>query len=141
MKFHLCGKIKKIELKELNKEYEYHQTKVFNPVSAREFFSNIENITAQSGCKVNSLKFSPENMINSDSSSGSEKNKYFSADTAQLSILGKYGNIVSLIEKLQGNAKLVKISSLKINSDNVNPGYLRCDMTITIFVKNEMKDD
>ena len=133
-------KVKKIELKELQEQFEDIQTKIFDTFQARDFFSNIEVVTKQADCKIILLEFSPYKAVNETSSNEPEKNNYVTTSTIQLSVIGGYGNITALMNKLQDNLKLIRISSIKINPDKQNPGYLKCDMTITIYVTNEKKD-
>ena len=49
-------------------------------------------------------------------------------------------NIVTMMNKLQDGRKLVRLDSVNMNTDNKNPGYLKCDMTITIYIANNLKE-
>jgi hypothetical protein len=131
-------KIKKLELKELEDKFKHVQAIAFNPLEARAFFSSIKAVCEEVGCKMHSLTFSSANFASV--ADNPEINSYITTSKAQLIVLGGYGNIVALINKLQGGAQYVRIDSLKVNSDNQNPGYLRCDMDVTIYVINEKKD-
>ena len=133
-------KTKRIKHQKLQEQFTDIQAKLFYPLGEREFFSNIEGICRQAGCKMISLTFSQSPAAVSKPVRQSPENDYISASAAHLAIEGRYGNIVALLNKLQDGSKLVKINPLSINADIKNPGYLNCDMTITIYVTNEKKD-
>ena len=84
-----------------------------------------------------SLTFSQSSVAESKTVRKSIESEFVTVSPAKLEIEGRYGNIVALMNKLQDGSRLVRISSVSINSDKKNPGYLECDMAITIYVTNE----
>jgi hypothetical protein len=134
--------MKRKALEELQAKFKQVRGRLFNPVEAGRFFSNIQNKSEEVNCIIRSLTFSPGSSASS--ADRSEANSYITAQRATLSVLGGYGNIVALMNKLQDCSKQVCIDSVRINSDNKNSGYLECDMTITIYVirgKEEHRHD
>ncbi len=123
--------IKKKELKELQEKLNSNLELFFDPAEAREFYSSIKAVTEKAGCMMYSLTFSSVDSASNTKVQGT--NSYITAHGAQLSVLGGYGNIEALMSKLQAGSKHVRIDSIRINSDDENPGYLKCDMTVTIY--------
>ena len=132
-------KTKRIKYEKLQDQYNHLQSKLFDTLSEREFFSNVEDICRKAGCKMLSLSFSQSSAADFKSEKKSNENKNTVTSAAQLVVEGRYENIISLMNRLQDGTKLVKINPVNISSNNKNPGYLKCSMTITIFVTNEMK--
>jgi len=123
--------IKKKELNKLQEQLNDNLEMFFDPVEAREFFSGIKAITEKAGCVMYSLTSSSANPT---SGAGFRKtNSYITAHGAQLSVLGGYGNIETLMKQLQAGSKCVRIDAVRISLDNKNPGYLKCDMNVTIY--------
>ena len=120
-------------------QYNHLQSKLFDTLSERGYFSNIENICCKAGCKMLSLSFSQSSVADFKSKKKFNGNESAVASAAQLVVEGRYENIISLMNRLQDGTKLVKINPVNISSNNKNPGHLKCSMTITIFVTNEMK--
>jgi hypothetical protein len=124
-------KIKKKTLNKLQERIEDNFEMFFNPAEAREFFSSIKAVTEKAGCAMYSLTFSSANPA---SGAGLRKtDSYIIAHGAQLSVLGGYGNIETLMNQLQTGSKRVRIDGVRITLDNKNPGYLKCDMNVTIY--------
>jgi Tfp pilus assembly protein PilO len=132
-------KAKQITYDKLQQKYDNLQSILFEPAGERKYFSNIETICRQTGCKMVTLTFSQSSM--SGSPETKDTNKQAASSSAHLTVEGGYKNIMNLMNKLQDGSKLVRIDSLNINSDSKNPGNLKCDMTITIYVTNEKKDN
>lgn len=132
-------KIKRIEHEKLQEQFNNILVKLFDPLGEREFFSNIEAFSQQAGCKMLSLTFSQSSAAGSKPAEKTRANEYVIASAAHLTVEGRYGNIAALMNKLQDGSRLVRISPVSINYDNKNPGYLKCDMTINIYVTNEKK--
>lgn len=131
-------KIKKKELKELQEELEQAHTRLFGPIEARKFFSNIQTAVGNANCIVNSLKFLPtDSAFKGDQS---EKNSYIITQRAKLSVIGSYRNITLLMSKLQDSPEQVRIGVVAIKSTGNNLGQLKCDMNITIYVMQNKGD-
>jgi len=119
------------ELKELQEKFKQSCSRLFNPVEAGEFFSNIQTGADQVNCILSSLTFS---------SARPETDGYITAQRATLSLLGGYENILALMHKLQDGPKQVCIDSVKINSDEQDSVQLECGMTVTIYVIHKKEE-
>jgi len=125
-------KIQKIELKELEDQLNCGFERLFEIAEAKEFFNNIQTVSENAGCIMHSLTF-PQ----ADSKSGKNNpdiDSHITAKVAKLTIMGSYGNIAACMNKLQENSKYVRIDAVKIRSDDDNPDYLKCDMSVTIYI-------
>jgi len=119
------------ELQKLQEQCLQLEGALFSPEDAEEFFSDLRPISEQAGCTVNSLRFPP-----SVTSSGDAQSKGPSgivAKRAILSIAGAYGDIVSLMQRLQGRAQKVWIDSLEMQAPDEGSNQLKCVITIVIY--------
>ncbi|MBN2590289.1 MAG: hypothetical protein JXA96_10540 [Sedimentisphaerales bacterium] len=130
----------RIKSEKLQKQLSEIQGKIFDLPEEREFFSNIENDCEQTGCKMLSLTLSQSSLSDSKPDRELMESKSVTASSANLSFMGKYGDIVTMMNKLQGSSKLVRFKSISINTVGDKPGYLKCDMIITIYVTNKEKE-
>lgn len=131
--------IKKKEIKELQEEFKQVQSMLFDPLGVGKFFSDIQIFSEEANCVVDSLTFSPASRA-SDTDSP-ETNSYITAHRAILSVMGGYGSIVALINKLQERQQQVRIDSIRLTSDGNNYGDLKCDMTITVYTNNRKEEN
>lgn len=128
------AKIKKKKLKELEDEFKDIHVKLFDPVEAEEFFSDIQAVAEQTNCVIYSLSFSPTNTASETKQK--EVSSNISAKHAILSVAGKYKDIATLINILQDRPKRVWTDSISIEPAGRASGLLKCDMTVRIYVIN-----
>lgn len=131
-------RIKKKNLEQLHEKFAQVQSTLFMANQAKEFFSDLQAISAQAGCTVHSL-----NLVTAgESSEGEPSNGACGIVTksALLSVIGGYGNIVRLVEMLKAREQKVWMDSIRMANldsfgsaqDRDGSGRLKCDMTITI---------
>jgi len=126
-------KVKRKKLKDLQEKSAQLQSTLFTYDKAREFFSDLQAISQQTGCIVQSL-----NMIkNNPNEKQSENTTGILTRSAELSVAGLYKDIPRLIQRLQARTQKVWIDSIKIMTVEYNSDRPRCDLTITIC---EMQD-
>ena len=134
--------IKKEQLKELQEKFRQIRSRLFDPDEAGKFFGNIQTKSEEANCTIYSLTCSPGSSVSN--TDRPEANSNIIAQRATLSVEGSYGNIITLMNKLQDCSEQVRIDSVSMNSDSKDSDYLKCDMTITIYVihrKEEGRDD
>ena len=120
--------IKRKKLQELQEKSAQLQSTLFTSDKAREFFSDLQAISEQTGCMVQSL-----NMIKKYSKeTQSENNSGIVSRSAVLSVVGLYKDIPRLIKRLQSRTQKVWIDSIKVLTVEYNSDQPRCDITITI---------
>ena len=121
-------KVKQKKLKDLQEKSAKLQSTLFTPDKAREFFSDLQAISEQAGCMVQSL-----NMIkNNPNDKQSENISGIITKSAVLSVVGLYKDIPRLIQRLQARTQKVWIDSIKVLTVEYNSDRPRCDITITI---------
>ena len=121
-------KVKRKKLQELQEKSAQMQSTLFTSDKAREFFSDLQAISEQSGCMVQSL-----NMIKRYSKeTQSEDNSGIVTRSAVLSVVGLYKDIPRLIKRLQARTQKVWIDSIKVLTVEYNSDQPRCDIIITI---------
>ncbi len=121
-------KVKRKKLQDLQEKSAQLQSTLFTSEKAREFFSDLQAISQQTGCIVQSL-----NMIkNNPNEKQSKSTSGIVTRSAELSVLGLYKDIPRLIQRLQARTQKVWIDSIKILTVEYNSDRPRCDITITI---------
>jgi Tfp pilus assembly protein PilO len=123
-------RIKKKKLKELSGRFVNLQNALFAVKEAKEFFSDLQAISEQAGCAVYSLNF----ITGGRSEAGqSEDASGIAANSAVLSVIGGYNDLIKLLERLKARPQKVFIDSFKMAGHNDGSGRLRCDMTVKIY--------
>jgi hypothetical protein len=138
------AKTKKLE--ELYEQLARSRSALFTPDEAKEFFSDLQAVSEETGCTVHSL-----NLVVSEPSFGGKRKR--SADTssivansAMLTVSGQYNSIIRLVEKLQNGStsspsraksrdhtKRIWMDSFKIETIDSDSAQLKCDMTIIVY--------
>jgi len=129
------------QLRKLENDVLPLQNSLFSPDTAKQFFSDVQAISARCGCAVRSVKLI-EPM--GGEKPGKDKNESaIVSKKTQLSIVGNYGDITEMIHRLQSGPEKVWIDSLQMEGVGTGSGLLRCDMTITVYIAagKEMADD
>ncbi|MFC1781835.1 hypothetical protein ACFLZ8_06205 [Planctomycetota bacterium] len=133
--------IKRKRLEQLQQDYIDSLEVLFDPAEARDFLSNLQFNCEKSGCLMQSLTFSSQSSL----PAGKEINEnQITTRKANLTFLGGYSHITDLMNALQKTKKKVLIDSVKIIADSDTPGYLRCDMAVSIYIiqrKDEFPDE
>ena len=121
-------KIKRKKLQELQEKSAQLQGTLFTSDKAREFFSDLQAISEQTGCIVHSLNMITKNPkeVQSGNPSG------IITKSALLSVVGLYKDIPRLIQRLQARSQKVWIDSIKVLTVEYNSEQPRCDIVITI---------
>jgi Tfp pilus assembly protein PilO len=119
-------KIKRKKLEELRGQSEQLLSMLFTPDAAREFFSDIEAVSEQTGCAVQSI-----NLFTSE-----KKNEYehlgIRTKSAELSVVGLYRDIASLIRRLRARSQKVWLDSMELRTVDYSSDKVGCRLTITI---------
>jgi len=122
--------IKRKKLQELSEKSAQLQSILFTPDQAKEFFSDLQAVSEETGCVVYSLnlmtnKPSPKDRDSEDTSGIVTK-------SAVLSVVGVYRNIAKLMERLQARTQKVWIDSIEVLTLDYSSDQPRCNITITI---------
>ena len=124
-------KMNKKKLQELRQQFAEFQNTLFTPGKATEFFSDLQPISEGAGCVVHSLNFATGGPVLKGEES--ENALGIVTNSAMLSVVGMYGNVIKLVERIQARTQKVWIDSVKMEALSDNPDQLKCDMTIIIY--------
>jgi len=121
------NEIKRKNLEKLRGQSEQLLSMLFTPDQAREFFSDIEIISGQTGCAVRSI-----NLLISK-----KRNEYehlgIGIKSVELSVVGLYGDIAKLIGRLQTYSQKVWLDSIELRVADYGSDTVECSLTITIY--------
>ena len=120
------------ELTELRNQVGAINDSFFTSTEAHEFFSDLDTTALQCGCNISSLTFMSEKAVAPET-----KHEYFSSvvlKRAEITLTGRYDDILTFLTKLGGCRQRISIGSLLIkpNSDYIDD--LICSTTITIYI-------
>ena len=122
--------IKKKQLQQLQQQSEQLQSTLFTPEKAREFFSDLQAISEETGCIVYSVNLITNKQNPNDGQL--EDSTGIDTKSAVLSVVGVYRNISRLIQRLQARTQKVWIDSIRLRTISYNSDQPRCDIAITI---------
>ena len=125
-------KVKRKKLQKLHEHTSQHQSTLFTSDKAREFFSDLQAISEETGCMVYSLNLISNKPIPKDKQA--EDGSGVATKSAVLSVVGVYKDIARLIKRLQARTQKVWIDSIKVLTLEYSSDRPRCDITITICV-------
>ncbi|UCF43056.1 MAG: hypothetical protein JSV99_10825 [Planctomycetota bacterium] len=123
--------IKRKEVENLRAELAGVQSAVFTPYEARRFFSDIEAVCNAASCLVYSINFLSGNLAGVAASV--ESDSQIVENSAVVSFVGSYGNIISFLSKVTNRPQKVVVRSLKITAFGEKPDPLECEMVVTIY--------
>jgi len=125
-------KIKTKQLERMEEQFSLIRSRFFDLDEARSFLSDIQTLTTQANCTLSSMDFSP--VKSQFKGTRSEADGGITANRAKLTIAGRYKNLVALIDKLQARPQWVLVDTISIASIPEDPGQLRCEASIMIYV-------
>jgi len=123
--------IKRKEIEKLRAEFAKAQTALFAPVEANRFFSDIETLCNQTNCIVYSINFLSDNS--GDLSAADKDKSAIVGNSAAVSFVGSYSNIINFLSKLTNRPQKVLLRSLKIFASGKRFSPLVCEIMITIY--------
>lgn len=122
---------KEVEIEKLQREIAEIQNSFFSSQKATEFFMDIEPLSLQCNCNVDSLTFMADEThqrTNEDESSPVILRR------AAVDITGRYEDLMRFLGRLGSYPQRIAISDLCIESGPRNSDKLTCRMTITIYI-------
>ena len=127
--------IKQEELEKAENEMFDTQSRFFTTTRAKEFFLDLEPISVETGCDVQSFEFVKNNSkrkTNADNDYG------VIAKSAEISFTGGYDNIIKFLKKLGSCPERFSINQINIEpADNNQSAGLMCQMTVTVYTLQE----
>ncbi len=102
--------LKKVELTKLRKEFDETESGFFTLRGAKEFFSDLEPISLQCKCTIDSYNYRPAQYISSDTEGGGHSS--IIVKQVEISLTGRYENIIKFFTRLGGYSERIYISEL-----------------------------
>ena len=128
--------VKRREFEELQEKFKHINIELFEPNRAKEFFSDIEVMSGEANCIIYSLNFPPiDSALKGELP---ETSSHITAERANLSVVGNYKNIITLINRLQDRLEQVSIDSVSIEPIEGNFDQLKCDIALMIYVMHNL---
>jgi hypothetical protein len=118
--------IKKKQLQTLRENSAQLQSVLFTSDQAEEFFSDLQVISEQTGCTVQTINRMADKRNPEDERLG------VVTRSAELSVIGKYRDMVKLVERLQARDEKVWIDQIGVQILDSDSDKARCGLTITI---------
>lgn len=120
------------ELTDLHSQIDAIRDSFFTPTEANEFFSDLDMTAIQCGCNISSLTFMSAKAVAPEAG-----HEYFSSvvsKRAEITLTGRYDDILEFLKKLGGYRQRISVGSLLIKPNPGNTEDLLCSMTITIYL-------
>jgi hypothetical protein len=116
---------KRKQLQKLGENSNQLKSIMFTSDQAKEFFSDLQVISEQSGCSVHNINIVADER-------DPENEQIVTTRSATLGIAGVYRDMVKLIERLQARTEKVWIDEIGVQIIEADSDKARCDLTITI---------
>jgi Tfp pilus assembly protein PilO len=125
---------KQAELEKMEKEISDVQSGFFTVTRAKEFFLDLEPISAETGCDVELFEFVSEN--NGRRSKDKVDNGHgITAKSAEISFTGGYENIINFLKRLGSCPERFSINQIVMEPVGDNQfTQLKCRMMVTIYM-------
>jgi hypothetical protein len=133
-KDNLCTALgmKQRRLQAMQSELSTLRGRLFTPQEAQSFLGGLEASCQKAGCGVTSIEF-PGDGSRPEAAKATEP-PVVRVRRANLVVLGRYDQIVGLLEHLQNRPQQVSIDSCRIELLDVASARLKCDLTMTIWI-------
>ena len=128
--------IKAGKLEELQVEVQGLEKLVFTAGTADAFFSELEAMMAEHGCKIKSMVFLQGNEKSFKKLGKNEEPvaSIAQSKSAEIMFVSNFGGIVNIIRKLESNKKQTTVENLRVESKQAGSSVLTCNMTVTVYV-------
>jgi len=123
--------VKREKFEKLKEQFSLLQSTLFAPDEVKEFFSDLQAVSEEAGCKVYSLNLITAALV--PDKKQSRDTSGIVANSAKLSVIGVYSDIINLIESLQARTQKVMINSVQMETLDYDSSQAKCVITITIY--------
>ena len=123
---------KEVELAELYKEIAMTKDSFFSHKKAKEFFVDLEPLSLQCGCTIDSLMFMPSESVESKEQNGQKSS--VTLEKAKIQLTGQYDNITKFLRKLSGYSERITLSRFFMEPIGPRNRELFAEMHMTIYL-------
>ena len=117
------------KLDEISQQFRQKKQEFFEVDDARSFLGGIQTRAENSGCFVDTLRFSPAKEIVVKDNNSIDIQQY----QVNLSVFGQYQNIVKLLDSLQNRKQKVWIDTINLHLKDQTTSLLVCDLSLSIY--------
>ena len=130
---------KQEELEKAENEMFDTQSRFFTTTRAKEFFLDLEPISVETGCDVQSFEF----VKNETERKGDANDDYgVIVKSAEISFIGAYDSVIRFLRRLGSCPERFSINKISIESVGDDRSVdLMCKMTVTIYTLKEKEID
>ena len=133
---------KTLEVASLRQKITEVQDHFFSDRTAREFVLDLEPISLQSHCNIDSLSelkprkitTNSEKNVKESSDDGNDRVSDIISRRIAIGLTGRYENIIKLLKKFNSYSQRISVSNLSIKSEDLGNQERLCDMIITIYI-------
>lgn len=126
---------KRQQLRTLQRELAETRDGFFTREEARTFLGNLQSFVEQAGCKVAAADFTSDGRIGLPRKSG-ELDPVMTSQV-NLTAVGQYDQIITLLERLQSNRKRVRVDSCRLALSDVRSGRLECKLILILHALSD----
>jgi hypothetical protein len=133
---------KTLEVASLRQKITEVQDHFFSDRTVREFILDLEPISLQNYCNINSLSELTPRKITTNSEKdekesfdgGNDRISDIISRRIAIGFTGRYDNIIKLLKKFNSYSQRISVSNLSIKSEDLGNQERLCDMIITIYI-------
>ncbi len=133
---------KTLEVASLRQKITEVQDHFFGDRTAREFILDLEPISLQNHCNIDSLSELKPRKITTNSEKdvkespdgGNNRISDIISRRISIGLTGQYENIIKLLKKFNSYSQRISVSNLSIKSEDLGNQERLCDMIITIYI-------
>ncbi len=117
------------KLGEISERFQRERQEFFEISAARNFLEGLQSTVEKKQCFVETLKFLPMKQIAVKDGNSINIQQY----QVNLSVTGRYMDIVRLLDSLQNIKQKVWIDMIDLRLKNQTTGYLVCGMSLSVY--------
>jgi Tfp pilus assembly protein PilO len=126
----------------LRSKLDFIQNRLFNDTMANDFLRSLPQLTKETNNNLTYIKFFKKEIISigdtlrnpSEEAMTEGEVSYFEKLPIQLTIRGKYVNIIKLLDRIGNYEKLISISSLQIDTDEKTLPEIELRLKIFLYI-------
>jgi len=105
---------------------------LFTRDELKGFIPDLQSLVEQTGCAVVMADFSDGTETRPARGAGSQAAEV-KASRANLTVLGRYDQIITLLERLRSNRRKVYVDSCRLELSDARLGQLKCQLALTTY--------
>ena len=126
---------KRRQLRTLQSELAETRDHFFAREEAGVFLGNLQSFVEQTGCKVAAADLAPAGRTGPPRESQELAPVVISQ--VDLTVLGQYDQIISLLERLQDNRRKIRVDSCDLKLSDVRSGRLECKLKLVLHALSD----